>query len=151
VNSNARPLICRMQLNRPARNVEVSTTDIGPLQPLGRRHAIACRAETNAERHTTLEKLQTAVITLAHSGFKGLVSSPRARDAAALGTQFLRGPIRDTKPHGQKTTSFHCRRVVQMTSRTSNHCAISASSEKTLVPNPAFAATCAKSPAGAST
>ena len=134
---DVRHQLCRMQLNRPAQNVEASTMDTGPLRPQERPLAIACRAVINAARRTTLEKLPTVVITLAHSGFKDLVSSPRARGAAVLGAKFLRGPISDTKPQGQKTTSIHYRRADQMTSPTSSHCATNASSEKTLVPNPA--------------
>lgn len=127
--------LCKVQLNRPARNVETSTMDIGPLRPLERLLAIACHAATNAARRTTLEKLPTVVITLAHSGSKRSVSSPRARGAPVLGKKFLRDPISDTEPHGQKTTSFHYRRADQMTSPTSSLCATNASSERTLVPN----------------
>ena len=151
VSSAVRCQLCRVRLNCPARNVGASTTGAGPLHPLEKHFAIVCHAVTNAARRTTLEKLLMVAITLALSGFKGLVNSPRARDAAALGMQFLRGPISDTKPHGQKTTSFPCRKVDQMTSPTSSHCVISVSSERTLIHNPAFEATCAKSRADAST
>ena len=136
--------LCRVQLNRPARNVEVFTMDTGLLHPLERHLAIACHAVTNAARRTTPEKLPTVVITLTHSGSKGLVSSLRARGAAVLGTKFLRDPISDTKPHGQKTTSFHYRRVDQMTSPIFSHCATNANSERTQVPNLAFEVICVK-------
>jgi len=142
--------LCQTQLSRRARSVETFSTDIGRLHPLERHLAIACRAVTNAARHTTPEKSPMVVITLAHSGSKGLASFPRARDAVALGTKFLRGPISDTKPLGQKITSYHYRRADQMTSPTSSRCATNASSERTRVPNPAFEVTCAKSHAGAS-
>jgi hypothetical protein len=125
-------------MSRLARNVETPTTDTGHPHPLERPLAIACHAVTNAARRTTPEKLPTVAITLAHSGCNGLASFPRAQDAVVLGTKYLRDPIRGTKPHGQKTTSFHYRRVVQMTSATFSHCATNASSEKMLAPNPSI-------------
>lgn len=138
LNLNIGYQLCQVQLSLPAQSVDVSTTDTGYLHPPERHLAIVYHAVTNAVRLTTLEKLLTVVITLVRSGSKSLESFRRARDAVVLGTKFRRGPISDTKPHGQKITSFHYRKVAQMTSPTSSRCATNVSSERTQAPNPAF-------------
>ena len=125
-------------MKHPAQNVKMSTMDTGHPHPLERHLAIVCHAVTNAAKRITPEKLPTAVITPARNGCNGLVSIPRALDAAVLGAKYLRGPIKGTKPHGQKTTSFHYQGEVQMTSATFSHSVTNASSVKMLAPNPSF-------------
>lgn len=122
-------------MSRHALNVETYTTATGHPRLLERPLGTACHVVTNGEKPTMPEKLPTVDITLDHSGFKDLANFPLVQDVVVHRTKYPPDLINGIKPHGHKITSFHYRRVVQMTSATFSHCATSVSFEKMLVSN----------------